>query len=34
MVAPIWILAGLSLLLGLCAGSLVRVLGSLAASLF
>lgn len=34
MVAPIWILAGLSLLLGLCAGSLVGVLGSLAASLF
>lgn len=34
MVAPIWILAGLSLLLGLCAGSLVGMLGSLAASLF
>lgn len=34
MVAPIWILAGLSLLLGLWAGSLVGVLGSLAASLF
>ena len=34
MVAPIWILAGLTLLLGLCAGQLVPILESLAASLF
>lgn len=34
MVAPIWILAGLTLILGLCAGQLVPILESLAASLF
>ena len=34
MVAPIWILAGLTLILGLCAGQLVPIMESLAASLF
>lgn len=34
MVGPIWVLAGLTLLLGLCAGSLVPLLEQLAASLF
>lgn len=34
MVVPIWILAGLTLILGLCAGQLVPILESLAASLF
>lgn len=34
MVAPIWILAGLTLILGLWAGQLVPILESLAASLF
>lgn len=34
MVAPIWILAGLTLLLGLCAGQLVPLMERLAASLF
>lgn len=34
MVAPIWILAGLTLILGLCAGQLVPLMEQLAASLF
>ena len=34
MVAPIWILAGLTMLLGLCAGRLVPMMDALAASLF
>lgn len=34
MVGPIWILAGLTLLLGLCAGQLVPVMEQLASSLF
>ena len=34
MVAPIWILAGLTLILGLCAGQLVPLMAQLAASLF
>ena len=34
MVAPIWLLAGLTLLLGLCAGKLVPMVEALAASLF
>ena len=34
MVAPIWILAALTLLLGLCAGSMLGAMESLTASLF
>ena len=34
MVAPLWILAALTLLLGLCAGSMMGVMESLTASLF
>ena len=34
MVAPIWILAGLTMLLGLCAGRLVPMMDALAVSLF
>ena len=34
MVAPIWILAALTPLLGLCAGSMLGAMESLTASLF